>query len=140
MVCHDTLAIADFLDVPIYGPDPEVTHLYSTKSGARRIFQAADVDTPPCECDVYNIQQLVDCLAELVTTHPNINKWLIKLDCQFDNRGTYVLNVARNLPCLPTVRREREKFGENSRHYSYVLNQLPKVQSVISDIYRYLDV
>ena len=79
MVCHDTLAIADFLDVPIYGPDPEVTHLYSTQSGARRIFQAADVDTPPCECDVYNIQQLVDCLAELVTTHPNINKWLIKL-------------------------------------------------------------
>lgn len=134
VVCHDTLAIADFLDVPVYGPDPEVTHLYSTKSGARRIFQAAEVDMPPGEFDVYNIQQLIECLAELVTTYPHIHKWLIKLDCQFDNRGTYVLDVARNLPCLPTVRREREKIGENWKHksfqqtsYLYVLNQLPKV-------------
>lgn len=141
VVCHDTLAIADFLDVPVYGPDPEVTHLYSTKSGARRIFQAADVDMPPGEFDVYNIQQLVECLAELVTTYPHIHKWLIKLDCQFDNRGTYVLDVARNLPCLPTVRREREKIGENWKHksfqqtsYLYVLNQLPKVECILNRV------
>ena len=86
IVCHDTLAIADFLNIPVYGSDPEVTHLYSTKSGARRIFQAAGVDMPPGEYDVYNIQQLTECLAELVTTYPYINRWLIKLDCQFDNR------------------------------------------------------
>jgi len=136
VVCHDTLAIADFLNVPVYGSDPEVTHLYSTKSGARRIFQAAEVDMPPGEFDVYNIQQLIECLAELVTTYPHIHKWLIKLDCQFDNRGTYVLNVAKNLPCLPTVRREREKIGENWKYksfqqtsYLYVLNQLPKALS-----------
>ena len=54
-----------------------------------------------------------------------------------DNRGTYVLNVARNLPCLPTVRREREKFGENSRHKSYVLNQLPKVDRTYIGTQRY---
>jgi hypothetical protein len=133
VVCHDTLAIADFLNIPVYGSDPEVTHLYSTKSGARRIFQAAGVDMPPGEFDVYNIQQLTECLAELVTTYPYINRWLIKLDCQFDNRGSYVLDVALNLPCLPSVRRECSKCGENWEHksfqqtsYLYVLNQLPK--------------
>ena len=74
------------MDIPIYGSDPEVAHLYSTKSGARRIFQAAQVDMPPGECDVYTIQQLIECLAELITMHPYIDTWLIKLDCQFDNR------------------------------------------------------
>ena len=136
VVCHDTLAIADFLDIPIYGADPEVAHLYSTKSGARRIFQSANVDMPPGECDVYTIQQLIECLANLVTTYPHINSWLIKLDCQFDNRGAYVLDVERNLPTLPFVRRERAKAGAEWKHksfqqtsYLYVLNQLPKALS-----------
>ena len=37
----------------------------STKSGSRRIFNAAGVDTPPGDYDIYNIQQLTESLGRV---------------------------------------------------------------------------
>lgn len=102
IVCLDTLAIGDDLDVPIYGSEPEVCHLYSTKSGSRRIFNAAEIDLPPGDYDIYNIQQLIESMANLITNNPFVEKWIIKLDCQFDGRGSFVFNT-ENMPCLYQV-------------------------------------
>ena len=68
-----------YIDLPILGPDHEITQLYSTRSGFKRIFKDANVATPPAQGDIFSIEQLVEKLAHLVVNHPLIRRWLFKL-------------------------------------------------------------
>lgn len=67
------------LQVPVLGADPAKSIIYRTKSGCRRIFAAADVNTAP---GVYDIQNEV-----LLFFKKNIN--------MKNNRGNYYYNYQK---------------------------------------------
>ncbi|XP_059161513.1 IQ domain-containing protein H-like isoform X2 [Physella acuta] len=108
----DDLAVADALDVPILCPEPDVAHLYSTKSGCKRILASSNIDIPPAEYDVYSLGQLHECLAQLVTENLGVQRWLFKLDDEFDGRGIAYCDVAQYLRCYKWARKEEQRYGE----------------------------
>ncbi len=55
---HDDLYVSDVLNVPILGCEPEISNLYTTKSGSKRVFQGAKVNMPYGEYDIYNRDQV----------------------------------------------------------------------------------
>ena len=79
------LALA--LNLPLLAPEPGVAALYTTKSGSKRIFASASVNTPPGMHDLYDEQSLLTGLAQLICTHLDVPRWVFKLDDEFGGRG-----------------------------------------------------
>lgn len=46
VVARDDLAVAESLGVPLLGPEPDISLLYSSKPGARRLFRDTQVGRP----------------------------------------------------------------------------------------------
>lgn len=67
--------------------EPELTQLYSTKSGAKRIFSDAGVSMPPSAGDIFSEEQLMEKLASLVAGQPLIKTWIFKLQDYVAGRG-----------------------------------------------------
>ena len=62
----DDIKLSIRLAVPILSGEPSKQHLYSTKSGAKKIFQLADVPSPISSVDIYDQQEFIQSLAQLI--------------------------------------------------------------------------
>ena len=106
------------------GCEPEVSYLYSTKSGSKRIFEASKVPMPFGEYDVYNQQHLLESLAQLIVEHLDVQRWLFKIDDDFDGLGIAYCDVVCHLPCYKNVLKEAARFGDKwSNRWAQVNNR-----------------
>lgn len=59
----------------------------------QRLLRLAEVPTPPASVDLYDTDEVYVQLANQIYEHPEVPKWLLKVDDEFRARGTVILHV-----------------------------------------------
>ena len=107
----DDIKVSVMLQVPIMCGEPSKQSLYSTKSGAKKVFALADVPTPISAVDIYDEQEFLLQLAKLIANNLYVNTWLFKIDDEFNGRGHAYLTVD-NIKQLADIRRKQVEINE----------------------------
>ena len=84
------LALA--LGIPLYGADPRLLPL-GTKTGCRRLFAQAGVAHPQGYEDVYDLDGVVDALAQLREARPGVTEAIVKLNEGVSGRGNALVEL-----------------------------------------------
>lgn len=67
------------LDIPVYGADPQFLP-FGSKSGGRRLFREEEIPHPAGREGVSSVSDVVDALAELRASRPDVEHVVVKLD------------------------------------------------------------
>ena len=107
VVGPEELRLSMALGIPLLAPEPRVAAVFGSKSGAKRIFHAAEVNVAPGAHDLYDEEDLLGALAQLISMHLDVPRWLFKLDDEFGGRGHAHVDT-KSLPCHQLLLKEHD--------------------------------
>jgi hypothetical protein len=110
------------LGVPILCGEPVKTNTFSSKSGAKRIFQKCDIPIPVSAYDIYSPAEFETALARLIANNLDVNIWLFKMADEMAPSIVFIDEI----DAIGTKRYDSNSSGEKEiqRTMLELLNQL----------------
>jgi hypothetical protein len=133
----DDMYIANVLDVPLIGGEPDLIYLYSSYSGRHALFEDAGISTPPHITNIYSQEQLMETLASLIVNNLNIKRWLFKIENCPQGNGIGYCDITDHLNCYKWMVKESQRYGDKwnkkwAQHHAMhkVMFELPTILSL----------
>lgn len=123
--------LALHLQLPVWGPSPAAARHFGSKSGAKSVFAAADVNVrytaapgmcvqlaadgsarvplpqvPPGAHDVSDAKEILACLSMLIAANLETQRWILKTNTSENGRGIAYFDSA-DVSIVKRLRRER---------------------------------
>ena len=131
VVSKEELQLAARLKLPMIGPDPAISQHFASKSGAKRIFELADVVTPIGAYDMFEEGELLVILSKFIAEYQEHSRWLIKIDNEFNGRGLACIDT-RRLRCLEEERTTSDIATLREKIYLELKDYIGKRVKIIS--------
>jgi hypothetical protein len=127
IMSKDEVELSVALKVPVLAGDPYKSSLFSTKSGSKRILNAAEVPIPVGTSDIYDEKELLATLTRLIASNLYVDLWIFKIDNEFGGRGHASIDVS-SIKLVKILRKQGEEISETTQEelYNYLLLNLPK--------------
>lgn len=83
---------------------------------------------PYGEFDIYNKDQLYEQLAQAIVDNLHVQRWIFKLDDEFNGRGIAYCDIAKNLNCYKSALKDMIKYGDKwSKRWAHVRDNNNKI-------------
>ena len=141
VVNENDIKLSIALAVPILTGEHQDVKLFQTKSGAKRIFQIADIPIPIGSHDIHNKEDFFDKLTKLIATNLYINTWIFKIDDEFNGRGHASINMI-DIKTISELRKRKVEMTEaiTKKLKEVITKTLPKkVKIAQPSLYRSWD-
>lgn len=90
-------------------PEPVLAQELSSRSHAKRLFMKTNMSIPIGAHDVHTEDDLLIALTRLMSSNLDVQRWLIRLNSDFNNEGTAYIDVTK-LQVMLDLRREQKSL------------------------------
>ena len=105
--------LSTMLNVPLLSCEPVVVETLKNRSYAKKTFMTASVNIPIGAHDINSTEDLFLALGRLIASNLDVNRWILRLNLDFNNESTVFLDVSK-LPIVQKLRQEQTKLFEQN--------------------------
>lgn len=129
----DDIKLSDYLDIPILSGNPSQNALISRLSTTKELFKECGFPLPPFSSLILKPADVVPQLSRLIAENAHVDRWVFKINGEFEGRGIAYFDVTRKIKSFLGVKKlhtickdircnqTEEDFAEIQRVLSKVL-------------------
>jgi hypothetical protein len=105
--------LGNLLNVPVLSSEPVVAESVKSRSYSKKVFMESNVNIPIGAHDIFSQEDLYIALSRLVASNLDVNRWLIKLNFDYNGEATVVLD-SKKMNVVHALRAEQATLFEQN--------------------------